>query len=406
MKRQHFPFLLLVTSALSLSGCGKTYSFDKDVKLDYISPNIVLSNDYFAPEKFNYSVDVGKKVNINVKAIPTKFAEEAVFKSLNTDIATVDEKGVVTGVSKGYAKVEISTKDGSRKEIVDVHVNETVKKAGALTVLNNIYAKSQDSSYVPDTTLWAHEIVKQDMVRENAVYNSAEYIEELAMVNTLSDTYFMVTSQDIMIKTESGAPEVSNGTWRFYVDQASWVTYLIHETSSAKRYVELSTQSYMGVKERVDIIYDVLDMFFVAGRSIVTEMFDDAAGKDQMGPKGKITEYLENAYENVKLTCKTASDEALNANAVVTYEDQIITSDDEFEIEIPAGTHCDYTIGEDYFLEKDRMAGWEYSATLDYELEGKKCQRIFTKSTRYDREFECFYPDLESYAKVDTIYDL
>lgn len=411
MKRQHLPFLLLAASALSLSGCGNSSSIEKHIDIDYINPNIVLGNDFFAPHTFNLNVLVGKKADIVVDAIPDSFAKEAKFKSLDESIATVDETGKVSGVKKGHTQIEVSAKDGSRKELVNVYVNEATKTNTSLSILNKIYENSQDPSYKADTVLWTHEIVQQDMLREGKVYNSAKYIEELAYVATDNDAYFMVTSEDIAIKTEDGAPEVSNGTWRFFVEKESHVTYLLHETSSAKRFMQINTQSYSG-RPLIDPILDVLDMFFVDGRTIVTDMMDDASGVDQMGPKGFITDCLTNPYDNVKLSCgsETGVDD-LHVDLALTNEDseenpQIISAEEEFNIEIPAGTHYDQVAEEEYFFNHDRVTGWNYAVDLSYELDGKKCDRVFKKSTRYDRSYECVYPDLKAYSEVDSIYDL
>ena len=407
MRRQHLPSLLLLASVLSLSGCGdKTTTFDKKVEFESIPSNIQLSNDYFSPATFNLNVVVGQKSSIGVTAIPDSFAKEATYKSLDESIATVDANGIVSGIKKGYTKIEVSTKDGSRKEVVDVIVSESVTNAQALTILNNVYDNSQKGSYVKDDVIWCHEIVQQDMLRNGKVYNSAQYIEELAYVNHGTDTYFYITSEDMYVKTEDGAPEVANGTWRFYVDYDSYVTYLLHEMNGVKRYMELNTQSYMG-QPRMNVLLDVLDMFFVAGRSIVTDMMEDASGEKEMGPKGTITDCLMNSYSNVKQAYWSSNGtDDLYAKVELTFEDSKITTQEEFDIEIPAGTPYTAIDRTEYHFVNDRVNGWNYYSDLSFELDGAPCDRIFTKSTRYDRSFECEYPDLKEYQSVDSIYDL
>lgn len=407
MKRQHLPSLLLLASVLSLTGCGsKTSTIDKKVDFESIPSNIKLSNNYFAPSTFNLNVEVGKTAAITLTAIPDSFAKEAVYKSLDESIAKVDANGNVSGIKKGVTKVEISAKDGSRKEIVDVIVSEAVTNANALTILNKVYDNSQKGSYVKDNVLWCHELVRQDMLREGKVYNSAQYIEELAYVDTDTDTYFYITSEDIYVKTQDGAPEVSSGTWRFYVERESTVTYLLHEMGGVKHYIELRTQSYMG-QPPMNILLDVLDMFFVAGRTIVTDMLDDASGVKEMGPKGSITDVLMNSYSNVKQAHYSANGvDDLYSKVDLTFEQSKITNQEEFDIEIPAGTVYDAVDSTEYHFSNDRVTGWNYYSDISYKLDGVAHDRVFTKSTRYDRSFTCVYPDLKEYSKVDSIYDL
>mgnify|MGYP003309988296 FL=1 len=407
MKRQHLSSLLLLASVLSLSACGgeKTTTFDKKVEFQSIPSDIKLTNNYFSPSTFNVNVGVGQKVAVDVAAIPDSFAKEATFKSLDETVATVDASGNVTGVKNGSTKIEVSTKDGLRKEVVDVIVSEAVTNANALTILNKIYDNSQKPDFVKDDVLWCHEIVEQNMLRNGIVYNSAKYIEELAYVATNTDTYFYITSEDISVKTENGAPEVAQGTWRFYVDQESYVTYLLHEVGLAKRYIELNTQSYMG-QPRINVLLDVLDMFFVAGRSLVSDMMDDAYGTKEMGPSGTVTDCLMNSYSNVKQSHFKVNDEELYSNLELNFEDQKIKNEEEFDIEIPAGTVYNSIDRTEYHFAKDRVNGWNYYSDISYEVDGVPHDRIFTKSTRYDRSFECVYPDLKAYQQVDSIYDL
>lgn len=404
MKRQHLPFLLLAVGVLSLSGCGeKNSTINKNVETNTIPSNIVLSNNYFAPSTFNLNVSVGGKADITVEAIPDSFAKEAVFKSLNETIATVDANGKVSGVKAGSTQIEVSTKDGSKKELVNVYVTSKITNEQAKPLAATL--KENASLRAQDNVLWSHELVQQDMLREGKVYNSTKFLEELAIVNTDQDTYFMVTSQDISVKTESGAPSVDNGTWRFYVDKDK-LTWLIHETKSAKRYMILKTQSYID-QPKINILYDVLDMFFVDGRKIVFDMYKDASGLEDI-------EIMQSNLESSSASLKQSYSSISKTDDVYssyerTYVDQTVTNQEEFDMEIPSGTKYDAVEQTSFFIDHDKEVGYGYTVNLSFELENKPCNRIFSKSVRFDRHFTCFYPqdfEKEGYSVVTSMYDL
>ena len=54
-----------------------------------------------------------KKITLTAKATPAKASQEFEWKSSNTDVATVTQKGVVQAVSVGKAKITVTAKDGS-----------------------------------------------------------------------------------------------------------------------------------------------------------------------------------------------------------------------------------------------------------------------------------------------------
>ena len=72
--------------------------------------------------KTTYSVKKGKTVKLNAKVTPADSDEPVRYKSANTAIATVSDKGVVKGKKKGITKVTISS--GSVKKTVTIKVTQ------------------------------------------------------------------------------------------------------------------------------------------------------------------------------------------------------------------------------------------------------------------------------------------
>lgn len=78
--------------------------------------------------KTSLSLGTERKASLKAIVAPENATEQTVtWKSSDTSVATVDQKGVVTGVKKGTAKITATTKDGSYKATCTVTVYRSVK---------------------------------------------------------------------------------------------------------------------------------------------------------------------------------------------------------------------------------------------------------------------------------------
>lgn len=78
--------------------------------------------------KKSASVYTGKTVKLSATVLPKNADNKAVtWKSSNSKVAKVTQKGVVTGVKKGTATITVTTKDGKKKATCKVTVKQTVK---------------------------------------------------------------------------------------------------------------------------------------------------------------------------------------------------------------------------------------------------------------------------------------
>lgn len=78
-------------------------------------------------DKTELSLEVGKTATLKATVAPADASNKGVnWASANEDIATVDSKGVVTGVKAGTATIKVGTKDGNKSAEVKVTVTDPV----------------------------------------------------------------------------------------------------------------------------------------------------------------------------------------------------------------------------------------------------------------------------------------
>lgn len=70
-------------------------------------------------------MEVGKTVALTATVAPSNATDKTVsYKSSADATATVDAKGVVTGVAAGEATITVTTKDGNKKDTSVLTVTE------------------------------------------------------------------------------------------------------------------------------------------------------------------------------------------------------------------------------------------------------------------------------------------
>ena len=112
MIRDHFKFLksvLMATALLLLSSCnGKV---EQDL-IDSITGKISVAQVIIDQEDF--TMQVGDRAELTAKVLPEDATDKTViWSSSNEDVATVDQSGKVTAVSKGRATITAAAKDCS-----------------------------------------------------------------------------------------------------------------------------------------------------------------------------------------------------------------------------------------------------------------------------------------------------
>jgi len=402
MKIKYAPLFALV-SALTLVGCGKNKTEIVTKTIDFPAIHEV-EKDYFAVNPFTMNVAVGATSQIVVDSIPAELGSGLKYVSKDSSIASVDASGKVTGVKKGICEIEVSSKNNEASETIQVVVSEEISKESALPILKKKAAAVSDPSFARKTKFIAHEYVKQVLNVGGKDINTSAYVEDI--IFSQEDAYFEVSSDDIQILTADGSIEVSSGKWVFFVDTESYDTYLCHETPTAKTYMEVHTQKYLG-RPAYQILFDILDMFFVSGSEIVTDSMDDVNGVGLYdNDEGIIIDCAAKDYDNAQEVIHQGSGEDLYCDLVITQTGDTISAKEEFSIEIPAGTVYDEEDNYGFLIEGNYVRGQNISANMTFQLEGQDCSRTFIKNTRFITDFTVSYPDLNEYGLVDSVYDL
>lgn len=79
-------------------------------------------------DKATLSLETGKTATLKATVAPADATNKGVnWASANEDIATVDSKGVVTGVKAGNATIKVGTKDGNKS--AEATITVTAKPA-------------------------------------------------------------------------------------------------------------------------------------------------------------------------------------------------------------------------------------------------------------------------------------
>jgi uncharacterized protein YjdB len=102
-------------------------------EIEIVPRNEIIYVERYREKRITYDI-----LPENVQNIPIS------FRSLNTSIVTVDEKGYIYGKRKGNTQIELSTKDGQAKAFVKVYVTEdedTNESSSNLKRINITYDK-------------------------------------------------------------------------------------------------------------------------------------------------------------------------------------------------------------------------------------------------------------------------
>ncbi len=106
----------------------KKWDFDKDVVAGDMTltakfTEIIRVKSVMLPE--NEKVSIGKEITLSPQILPSNATDRTVtWKSSEPEIASVNARGVVTGVKEGYADITVTTNDGGKTATCRVKVTE------------------------------------------------------------------------------------------------------------------------------------------------------------------------------------------------------------------------------------------------------------------------------------------
>ena len=391
MKKRFLTLLLSSLAAVSLSSCKGTYT-----EVDYKGAGYA-DNDYFALNRLLYNVGVGESKSLEIDSFPEAYAQNSIeFSSSNPSVATVDEKGVITGVALGIADVSVKAKDGSFEQKARIVVSKSSSKKGSSSIIKSITDKYNDPSYKSPTKVVRYEYSEEFYNCEGVRDHGMASFE--AMGFNFETGYFFVEGPSVYYKTQHGAPEVMDGKWIFYPINQGIYTRLVHITPTAKNYYDFNTSEY---ESNAAIIKDIMNFFFVSGEKIVNDLMADYDGKEDFVD---FSGYDSTSFYSV-------NNDSLFLNYKENAKDQVVGYDDEINyFDIPTDTVYSYTYEQSLINSSNRCKALDVRMKMSYKLDGKNWEREFNRSQLFDADFEEFKIPKDAkengYQEVDSIYDL
>lgn len=361
---------------------GETQTFTPEASY----PDELLMNHRFA------SLLIGEKYEL--RAIDQfNYSPELVFTSADEAVATVDEKGVITGVSDGETEIEVSDKNNPEfKTTVSVVVSPEISKDEAKDLAADFLAIDEsDYNKVVDYNMYEKTIYKNG---EKVSYD--RYDERMSV--SKPDAYFRIWETDCEIRVKDGSKDFTNYDWIFYTNPF-YDTYVFHQVGDTKTYFPAATQSYMG-QDRTAPLLDILDNLFVSGSGVFENPFNNAllSGFADMVGAG---------YSNVKDEYYgSLGDGQMIYGCTVVFDSATADQDDESRYGIPYGTPTPATQEMRYTVIDNKVAALaiyieeEYTIGDDDYLEVYEMDHTFFEFTDDD----LFVPNRKDYTLVDYLF--
>ncbi len=398
--KKYLSFLATAISIVALSACGKggdnvIPSDGKYSEIEFAGKGY-SNKEYIALKHLLVNLKAGESKELDIETYPKSYALSSLqFASKNEAVATVNDAGVVTGVSNGIADIEVSSKDGSFSDRVRVVVSTKSSASSSSAVIDAINAKYADASYQAPTKMIRYEYSVEEYACEGVRDHATESYE--VMGYDKEEGYFFVEGPSVYFKTPQGAPEVKDGKWIFYPINQGIKTRLIHITPTSKNFFDINTAAYGGDYDH--IIRDIMNFFFVSGEKILTNMLEDFEGK-------KTFSYVSDSGTTVY----AVNNDSLLIDLTEKGTNQVVSAEDEIDYyDIPADTVYSYDFREQILNYNARARGVDIDMTMYYERDGKNWTRNFLRSQLMDDDFEIqkiSNPKDNGYQAVDSIYDL
>ena len=189
------------------------------------------------PTKTTIQIEKGSSEKIEVTTIPSENVEELKYESANSNIATVDEKGIVTGVTEGETTVTISGKvTGEGRITVNVKIVRATIPVTAEEIIANPakYYGKPVVNYLSNATYRIFYVDKDNYFGDgkNTIYLKADVQTELKGSSILT-TY---TSNTLIKKLNPQWNKIrGNASWVDKEKRTAWLCDPESKTSSVNR---------------------------------------------------------------------------------------------------------------------------------------------------------------------------
>ena len=409
--------LTLVLASSTLVGCGKNKAssapnsakpVDNGIPTSMMLPDAGNDQEQFTPAKtypdellVNHriaSVLEGEQYELRALDI-FNYTPNLSFTSKNTEVATVSENGVLTGVNAGETEVVVADRnnpDFSTTIQVIVSPEIDAEDAAALAAAFNEIDESGLTKIV-DYEMYEKSIYRVD--GENLELLSYDRFDE-RLSASYDDAYLRIWETDCEIKVQEGAKDFTNYEWVFYTNPF-YDTYIYHQTGDVKTYFPVATQSYME-KERTEPLLDILDNLFRSGKSIFENTFKNCK-------LGDFTDMVTASYNNVIDKYYGSNGEGdMIFGCTVTFDDETADQDTETNYGIPFGTPTPASQAMRYTVKDNKVIALAIHLEETYTIDGVDYMEIYDIDHKFE-EFtsdSLFVPNKKDYTLVGSLFEI
>ncbi|MCK9470740.1 MAG: Ig-like domain-containing protein [Bacilli bacterium] len=207
-------FILFVILSLSLVGCAKL-DFGKPDKLDPKENNGDIPTSVVLESVSKvHKLYVGSQLELKATVYPATVTKEVLFSSNDEEVATVNQQGVVTGVSPGTVKITAKVEKSTTLDnttYVEGHLLLTVMQE--IVELEDVLISGPDSIYIDDTAKFS--VIKTP---ENATFSGTW--------STNDENIATIDQNGIMVAKAVGSVKVS-----YFVDENINDTFVVNVLS-------------------------------------------------------------------------------------------------------------------------------------------------------------------------------
>lgn len=410
MKTKKFILPLFITTSL-LSACGgagiekanalreveELKSFNELVNDMQVSEDIISDKEEVMVANHNMGVLVGEEVAIEAIEGERKPVSNLKYESLNPEIATVNEEGIVTGLKAGVASIRVYNDDRNEETFVNVNVTSLLTKSAATTLVEKIAAEATVPDEVVNRAFYRYSFYKNDVLQ-------LAYSFDRQQAASIPEAYFSMDEIDMEMRVEGGNKIFGKNFWLFYTNQY-YDTYIFHHEGALKNYLPISTVKFKDEGyERTEPMCAVLDNFFTSGRDFFTGIFDDLDISD-------LTDFVSGDYNNViDQYAGKLDDKSMMIGYTLVMENETASQTMERNYGIPAGTKTPCRQISRSMIKDDVIVSHHHHIIYDYEIDGDSWQFILDINDEYElfdeQKSQLVYPDREQFTKVDSLFDL
>ena len=394
MKKKRLEILSL-TALFALAGCTSTAKATRAANEEAV---FTYAPTYVKANETTIALSVGDTRQVGAVVRPLRaYDTDLSYEVVDTNIATVDEEGVVTAVSAGKTTMKVYATD--YEDVFDTITIYVTTPSTDSTVISSQKAL-QDSLSEPaavETMMdYNYVIYENNRAKES-------YIMTRHMINSKRDGFFYMSNVGYGTNCVNGGISYTDSSYSVWTNE-SFDTFVFHEMEGVKNVFYAPTNGYLdkGVSQ-----YDVVDM-------VLNTLFTK-------GKKNLSRNNLERALEHDDLQVHndqtndgisiwgTASGNVLYGrnNRLVDYSTSV-RGDQESSYGIPANTSIVINDTYDYIWENGYCRMFKIVETIVYQLNGKTYTEAVTivYSLKINDEVVCDLPNVQDYHIVPYLYDL